>query len=170
MSEFKIINFRPLRRIKKTGKVTVSSYMQWRKVKTADYSKFNLVVDDEYKGMSADEYVYDHTGEQLFWFTYAPDEIPIYDFLCLDIHQWGDVKIPQVPHGINWGSGGNINYNVKGMDCDGVPTFSHHTASGCANYKDIEQFEPLTVGMVTKWLGWFLYQLDNSYLQIGKSK
>ena len=41
----KTITFRPLRRIKKTGKIVVASYMQWRKVKTADYSKFKLVVD-----------------------------------------------------------------------------------------------------------------------------
>jgi len=165
----KTITFRPLRKIKKTGKIVVASYMQWRKVKTADYRNFNLVVDDEYKGVPSEEYVYDHEGEQLFWFTYAPDEVQIFDFLPLDIQQLSDVKVPKEPYGINWGSGGNINYNVKGMDCDGVPTFSHHTANYCALYKDINQFEPLTVGMVTKWLGWFLYQLENSYLQIGKS-
>lgn len=95
----KTIKFRPLRRIKKTGKVTVASYMLWRKVKSADYSKFNLIVDDEYKGMPSDEYVYNHEGEQLFFFTYNPDEITIYNQTgILDI----DLQPIPTPWAVKW--------------------------------------------------------------------
>lgn len=46
------IKFRPLRVIKKTGKITVASYMQWRKVMTADYNQFNLIISDDHKKMA----------------------------------------------------------------------------------------------------------------------
>ena len=161
----KTITFRPLRRIKKTGKIVVASYIQWRKVKTADYSKFKLVVDTEYKSMIESEYVYNHTGEQLFFFTYNPDEIPIYNQTgILDI----DLQPIPTPWAIKWIDSNKMFYSCKGVDCDGVPAFAHYTANHCCDYDDINQFEPLTVGMVTKWFGWFLYQLENSELQIGK--
>lgn len=166
ISETKIITFRPLRRIKKTGKVTVASYMQWRKVKTADYNKFNLIVDDEYKKFPSDEFVYDHNGEQLFFFTYNPAEIPVFPYsvlMDLDV-----IREENVRYGIRWSPEGGVNYNARGMDCDGVPTFSHIDANHASDYQDIEQFEPLTVGMVVKWFGWFLFELENSSLQIGK--
>jgi hypothetical protein len=158
------IVFRPLRRIKKTGKITVASYMQWRKVKTADYSKFNLIVDDEYKLMPKDEYVYDHKGELLFFYTYNPAEIPIFTPPLPDIETIFDTTDAR---GFNYGQ--CTNYSGKGIDCDGVPTFSHFTADYLGTHKyDLNAFEPLTVDMVTKWFGWFIYQLNNSYLQIGK--
>jgi hypothetical protein len=55
-------------------------------------------------------------------------------------------------------------YSAKGLDCDGVPTFSHQTANSIYNSKDIKDFEPLTVEIVRWWFGWFLYQLKNNEL------
>lgn len=57
------IKFRPLRVIKKTGKIAVASYMQWRSIKTADYNNFNLVIDESYKMLNDADYVYDHLGK-----------------------------------------------------------------------------------------------------------
>lgn len=67
--ENKIIKFRPLRRVKKTGKIAVASYMSWNKVRTADYNKFELLIDTEYQEFDKKEFVYDHEGKQLFYFT-----------------------------------------------------------------------------------------------------
>ena len=170
--------FRPLRRVKKTGKVVVASYMQWRKVMTADYSKFNLTIDDEYKTMPSDEFVYNHKGELLFFFTYNPYDIPVYDSdaeRILDDDWLDKIHASKQPYGIRWNINeqGHVNYNCKGMDCDGVPSFSHWyedriTQKDTWEYYGPDQFEPLTVKTVTKWFGWFLYQLNNSYLKIGK--
>lgn len=97
----------------------------------ASHSKFKLIVLDEYKAMPPDEQVHNHKGEPLFFFTYRPDEHTSFPY----------------PHG---------------LDCDGVPTFSHNTADRIAgDFDDMEQFEPLTVGMVTKWWGWLLYRMEN---------
>src|SRR5688572_7137745 len=94
------IAFRPLRRIKKTGKITVASYMQWRKVMTADYSKFNLVVDNEYKLMPKDEYVYDHNGELLYFFNYNPADVPVFQYNPLfDIEE---IQLNHKNYGILW--------------------------------------------------------------------
>ncbi len=49
------------------------------------------------------------------------------------------------------------------MDCNGTPIFSHLTADYIAtHYKDVTQFEPLTVKQVVFWFGWFIYGLENS--------
>jgi hypothetical protein len=139
--------------------------MQWRRIKAADYSKFNLVIDNCYKDMPKDAFVYNYQGEQLFFFTYHPNEIPIYTQTgILDI----DLQPIPTPYAVKWISSNHMFYNCKGVDSDGVPTFSHFTANHAVDYKDVTQFEPLTVETVVKWLGWFLYQLDNSYLKIGK--
>lgn len=61
--------FRPLRRIKKTGKIVVASYMGWRSVFTANYGKFNLTIDQQYLSFPDDEQVYSADGSLLFWFT-----------------------------------------------------------------------------------------------------
>lgn len=160
----KTITFRPLRRIKKTGKIAVASYMGWRKVKTADYGKFNLVIDNEYKDMPMGEYVHDHEGELLFFYAYNPADIPVFNSQLVDleyIFATTDVR------GF-YGETAN-HYSGNGIDCDGVPTFSHFSADYLGKHEyDVNKFEPLTVGMVVKWFGWFLLQLDNSYLQIGK--
>lgn len=165
----KIIKFTPLRRVKKSGKITVASYMQWRKVKTADYNEFKLLVGDEHKSMDIDEYVCNHKGEQLFWFMHkypyllpknivvAADVVRVLgiDESFLDGEEW---KISEpIGKGFHW--------SVKGFDCDGVPVFSHNTQNYVAtHYNDMNEFEPLTVGMVTRWFGWFLLELDNSKL------
>lgn len=163
----KEIVFRPLRRVKKTGKIVVASYMQWRKIATADYNKFKLIVDDEYKRLPSDEFVYDHKGELLFWFTYKPVDIPV-----LDASPNFNYEAARKKYGHQFiiaHNDGYIAYLVSGLDCDGVPTFSHYQQDRVArDYEDMSKFDPLTVKTVTQWLGWFLYNLKNSYLQIGK--
>ncbi len=162
----KTIVFRPLRIIKKTGKITVASYMQWRKVKTADYNRFKLIVDSKYKSLPKNELVFNHEGEQLFWFNYHPDEIRVYDY-----RDWSNLgeSLNEIRKGgngyaISWANT-PLNYCAKGLDCSGVPVFSHNTAEYIAvHYKDMEQFEPLTVEKVVNVFGWFLYQLENNEL------
>lgn len=155
----KTITFRPLRRIKKTGKITVASYMQWRKIKTADYSKFILVIDDEYKSFPKDEYVYNHNGENLFWKNYNPEEIPL---IC----PWSLMSASAVSGNrpSQWKTNYGM-YSAKGLDVDGVPTFSHGTANEIYSKADMKDYEPLTVEIVAWWFGWFLYQLQNSELK-----
>jgi len=162
----KEVIFRPLRRIKKINKVTVASYTQWRKVMTADYNKFNLVIDDEYKKFPMDEYVYNHKGELLYFFEYNPGDVPVFQFNPLfDLEA---IRASNKYYGIRWDIDSHINYNTPLTDCDGVPTFSHWTADYIADYyKEVNYFEPLTVKVVLKWFGWFIFQLNNSYLKIG---
>lgn len=167
METLKKIVFRPLRRVKKTSKIVVASYSQWSKLSTANYNNFNLVVNDEYRTLPSEEYVYDHKGQELFFFTYNPWDIPVFThnpLLSLDQIRQGNER-----YGISW-DGVSVNYNARGMDCNGTPTFSHYTIKKILNaeYKGMNIFEPLTVGTVVKWLGWFLYQLEKSNLQIGK--
>lgn len=155
----KTIKFRPLRRIKKTGKVTVASYMQWRKVKTADYNKFILIIDDEYKTFPKDEYVHDHNGEVLYWRDFNVEDIPILPPL----------RDEEYEHPPQWRAdlgGQGYYWGVRGLDCDGVPTFSHYTADEIVadHTRNVNDFQVLTVGIVVKWFGWFLYQLNNSCL------
>lgn len=177
--DIKTITFRPLRRNKKTGKIIVASYMGWRNVRTKDYQKFNLIVNSEYKMMPKDEFVYNHKGELLFWFKdYNPADIPIFTHNPLmDLDEiFEEHNRKKGGYAIDWDSdfeGAWLNYNGNGMDCEGVPTFSHYTQDyvareDIANYYGLDKFEPLTVGVVVKWFGWFLYQFRNSYLKIGK--
>jgi len=167
----KTITFRPLRIIKKTGKITVASYMQWRKVKAADYSEFDLIIKNEYADLALDEFVYDHQGEQLFWFNHKDPESLPKNYADLELA----AKLFGIPkehfEGEQWKTsepiGKGFHWSVKGFDCDGVPVFSHNSAKYIAtHYSDMNQFEPLTVGEVLKWFGWFLYQLENSRLKI----
>lgn len=157
----KTIKFRPLRRIKKTGKITVASYMQWRKVKTADYNTFQLIVDDEYKSLPKDELVYNRNGENLFWRNFNPENIPTLPPYILRDEKYEYPKQWKT----NYDMGYCDHFSARGLDCDGVPTFSHFTADDIFNSKaDMADFEPLTVEIVTWWFGWFLYQLTNSKL------
>lgn len=66
---------------------------------------------------------------------------------------------------------------MRGTDCVGTPTFSHftqeyvseHYCNSIGGFPDrIFDFNPLTVETVIKWFGWFIYQLENSYLKIGR--
>lgn len=155
----KEIKFRPLRRIKKTGKITVASYGQWRKIKTSDSASFNLIIDSEYKKLSDEDFVYNHRGEQLFFYDYKPWDIAVVEEIPFDFRH------TNIPYAI--GRGENIfYYSAAGLDCDGVPLFNYYHADYIATrYRDITPFEPLTVKTVKDWFGWFLYQLENLCLQ-----
>ncbi len=161
--ETRTIKFRPLRVIKKTGKVTVASYMQWRKVRTADYRNFNLIMTDEHKKMAKGDFVYNHKGEPLFFYDYNPADVPVFQWnklFNLDV-----IRENNEQYGILWEYEGHVNYFMKGTDCSGVPSFSHFTADHIADhYKDLTAFEPLTVEMVSRWYGWFLWRLNNCSL------
>lgn len=157
----KEITFKPLRRIKKTSKVVVASYAQWRKVKVADYNYFTLIVNEDYKLFPKDELVYNHYGENLFWRHYNPEEIPILNrYALFDGEQPPYPKMWKTDYGA---------YSAKGLDCDGVPTFSHGTANEIVkdHTRKINEYEPLTVEIVNWWFGWFLYQLENAKLSKG---
>lgn len=147
--------------------------MQWRKVMTADYNKFNLIIDFEYKMLPKHEYVHDHEGNLLYFYTYNPADVPVYDSNAeriIDEDWLTKLHESKQPFGIRWNicEPGHINYSMPGTDCGGVPTFSHCTQDYFADYyfATFNEFEPLTVDTVVKWFGWFLYQLNNSYLQI----
>ena len=171
----KTITFRPIRLNKKTDKIIVASYVQWRKVKTADYNEFVLVVDEIYKTFPKDELVYNHNGEQLFWKDFDPEQIPYlppYEIRDEDFQypkQWRT----------NYNMGYSDSFSARGLDCSGVPTFSHGTANHLTNgnmrnytleevgevLNPMAEYELLTVGVVVKWFGWFLYQLEKSNLK-----
>lgn len=162
----KSITFRPLRRVKKTGKIVVAAYTQWNRVRTADYSAFSLVVDNEYAAMPADEFVYDHNGKQLFCCNVEPDSLPVFEYY----EGISYVALRQLHTNCAIDCGSHMTYLGPMFDCVGTPAFSHLTADDIAthHFADITAFEPLTIGMVVKWFGWFLYNLENSSLQIGK--
>jgi len=163
----KQLNFRPLRINKKTGKVVVSSYMSWHKVKCANYSDFHLNVISDYKQMNPLDYVYDHNGELLYHFNYNPWDVFVYHGTCLDSgFDWDYLRHDHGSFSIY--DGDRYSFHWKGADVQGTPTFSHLTADKIANagYTNMNEFEPLTVGYVISWLGWFLYHLENSKLKV----
>ena len=142
--------------------------MGWNRVMTSDYSKFKLTVVDDYKLMPKDEFVYNHKGELLYFPTYNPADVPVFNYGPLfDLET---IRQENKYYGIDWQSGYHVNYNMLATDCVGVPTFTHCTQDRVAEYyhAHFNEFEPLTVETVTKWFGWILFQLNNSYLQIGK--
>ena len=157
------INFRLLRTVKKSKKIVVASYQQWRSIKTADYNNFILKIDESYKMFNDADFVYNHLGKQLFFYDFTPNDIIVNpniprsdDFDYLNFRD----KNPYILL-----DNGYKTYWCKGLDCDGVPTFSHFTTDYIATHiSDITVFEPLTVSIVKMWFGWFLYQLDNSNL------
>lgn len=64
-------------------------------------------------------------------------------------------------------------YSAKGLDCDGVPTFSHGTANEIVkdHTRNLNEYTPLTVEIVRWWFGWYLYQLQNNELSfLGEEK
>lgn len=166
----KQIAFSPLRKIKKTGKITVASYMAWRRLFATDsWTNFELSIDEEYKSFPKDAYVYDHKGKQLFFYDYHPDDIPVYkdhiqrDMLLATLSSVPNIKTPDNTFGISLGR--DVYYCGTGIDCDGIPTFSHWTADYIATHINSDDkllsFYPLTVDMVAKWFGWILYRLEN---------
>lgn len=173
----KTIVFRPLRLIKKTGKITVASYMQWNKVRCANYSKFYLIVDNEYEKMNKSDFVYNHEGIQLYHFGYNPWGIHEHHGSCIDYcFDWDEMRskykdfiiVSETHDGKEHKS-----YHIRGADCSGTPIFSHYdedrvTTDDIWNYHGADAFYPVTVDYVITWLGWFLYQLENSTLKIYK--
>ena len=165
----KTIKFTPLRRIKKTGKLTVASYMQWRKVKTADYFEFNLELV-KLGCIDKNERIYNHKGELLFWFNHNdPESLPLnyppqemIDFL-LENSEADYARIMEVA---SEPIGQGFYYSVQGFDCDGVPNFSHYDMNHCSQYNDVTKFEILTAGTVMKWYGLFIYNLKNANINI----
>lgn len=164
--EMKEIIFRPLRRIKKTGKIAVASYMQWRKVKTADYSQFMLLLVNDIQRFPPDQIVCNHKGEELFWFNHANPELLPKNYVTIEqISELLGIPIEYL-EGEQWKIsepiGTGFHWSIRGFDCDGVPVFSHYTAKYIAKFwDDITQFEPLTVKTVILWYGWFLWELKN---------
>lgn len=160
----KTVAFRPLRRVKKLNKIVVSSYSLWYRVMTADYHKFNLIIDEEYKTFPPDEFVYNNKGELLYWFNVNPADIPVYTYnRLLDFDK---IRAEHKWYGTLWEQGHHVNYMGPGLDAVGTPTFSHLTQERIADpYYNLDEIEVLTVATVRHWFGWFLLNLNNSYLQ-----
>lgn len=154
----KNINFRPLRRVRKTGKIAVAAYDQWYKIKCAAlYGGVELYVDPEYRLLPVDEYVHNHLGVPLFFWPYKPDDIAV--FQCPVSMEYGQLQREFLNHAIRY-SEHSWGYRSKGLDVDGTPYFSHLTIDYIAeHYKDFADYEPLTVGVVLDWYGWFLQGL-----------
>lgn len=160
----KEIKFRPLRRIKKTGKICVASYMQWNAIMTADYDKFKLTVVDEYSKMPKDEFVYNHLGELLYFFDFDPNDIPIFDtYESNGIMRYINGR----PHyGITHGHYHHTAFNVRGTDCYGIPIFTHLDANNIGTHYDNPfDFTPLTVDIVVKWLCWIMFRLKRAEIE-----
>lgn len=169
------IKFRPLRVIKKSGKIAVASYAQWRSIKTSDYNNFNLIIDERYKMLNDEDFVYNHLGQQLFFYDFKPDEIivnpeiPELDaFIPSQKSTEEYLNFRDKNPYILLDKGYYQTYWCRGLDCDGVPIFSHWDADYIVSdhTRDYTAFVPLTVGMVKMWFGWFLWQLDNSRLKV----
>lgn len=172
----KEIKFSPLRRIKKTGKICVASYMQWNNLRCANYSDFKLVVVNDYEQMDKSEFVYNHEGKQLYHFNYDPWEVHEHHGSCIaESFDWDEMRRTYKDFILVGTFDGkpHRSYFLRGADGAGTPTFSHYdedrvTTDDTWNYHGSDAFEPVTVGYVITWLGWFLYQLENSYLKVGK--
>lgn len=125
--------------------------------------------------MRPDEYVYDHEGEQLFWKDFDPEKIP---YLPPYILRDENYEYPKQWR-TNYDMGYCDHFSAQGLDCDGVPTFSHGTPHNLTignmhNYTleeavevldPMSEYELLTVEIVVKWFGWFVWQLNNSVLK-----
>lgn len=166
------------------GKVIVASYPLWNRVRTANYNQFTLIIDDEYKRLDKESFVYDHKGELLYFLPYNPADVMAFQRTVIDdedfdydearaLHQDFIIHHDGGKYGTPWTS-----YFMRGCDCVGTPCFSHHSGNSVAERYtgewcervgySMNDFEPLTVKMVRQWLGWFLYHLENSRPQIGK--
>lgn len=172
----KSITFRPLRRVKKTGKIVVASYMQWNKLRCANYSEFSLIVDSEYEQMNKSDFVYNHEGKQLYHFGYNPWDVHEHYGSCIAEGFSFDEMRSKYKDFIlvsEFDGRPHKSYFIRGADCAGTPSFTHYdedrvTSDDTWNYYGADAFEPVTVGYVITWLGWFLYQLENSSLKVGK--
>ena len=129
------MKFRPLR-IKK-GKVTVSSYMSWRKFFNRGVYGGLVSLVKEYEAFNQEEFVFNHKGEQLFFPNYLPESIKeqgyVVGFDC--------DKVPCFSH-----------YTVKMI-------------SKLSSIEVIDTFEPLRVKDVVKWLWWLIYENETIKLK-----
>lgn len=150
--------------------------MQWNRVRCANYSIFKLTIDDEYSRMDKSELVYNHQGKMLFHFNYNPWEVFESHYSCIaEGFDWDLMRKTYKQFTLvstDREGKEHKSYHWRGADCMGTPSFSHYnedyiTTDDCWKYYGPESFEPLTVGYVINWLGWFLYQLGNSSLKIG---
>lgn len=157
----KNVQFRPLRRDKKTGKVIVASYSSWRKIKTADCQKTLLTVKRDYANMKHDEFVHNHKGELLYFYRYNPNDIPLFDPNSIEDTNaiFAITKVRGLKNHLSEG----YNYSGAGIDCDGIPTFSHFDADylGTHKYEPFD-FEVLTVGTVLLWYEWVINNLSRT--------
>lgn len=107
------------------GKVIVASYSQWNKVRTANYSQFSLTIDDEYKRLDKERFVYNHKGELLYFFPYNPTEIMTFQRTVIDDEDF-DYDEARASHrdfiihhdGGKYGSPWT-SYFMRGCDCCG---------------------------------------------------
>lgn len=164
----KTIKFIPLRRVKKTGKIVVSTDSQWNKVRSADeIYGLDLILISDLSKLDPNKRVYNHKGELLFWYNHKnPDSLRM--LTIADIKQSMDengfdssvidgeeYKLKSMEEKLHW--------SVKGFDCNGTPVFSHYTIDYIGQQNmEVKDFEILTVGTVLKWYGWFIYNLKNS--------
>lgn len=159
--EKKVVTFRPLRRDAKTGKVMVASYTGWRKIKTSDYYPTLLTVARDYAGMKHSEYVHNHKGELLYFYAYNPNDIPLFDDVPHDeiSRIFATTKVRGFKNTLSPG----YSYSGIGIDCDGIPTFTHYTADYLATHEyEPFDFEVLTVKDVLIWYEWVINNLNNT--------
>lgn len=147
--------------------------MQWNSLRCANYSsKFNLIVVNEYDRMKKDDFVYNHEGKQLYHFNYNPWDVHVHYGSCIaEGFDWDEMRRIYKDF-ILYGKE-HSSYHMRGADCAGTPTFTHYdedyvTSDDAWNYYGADAIEPVTVGYVITWLGWFLYQLDKSILKVSQ--
>lgn len=159
--KMRTVRFRPLRYVKKLDKIVVCSSRTWSSVMTANNYPFNLIVDNEYIDLAKNEFVYNHVGELLFYYTANPNDIPVYHNSQLSTEEiFRDTKVR------GFVSGDYTHYSGIGIDCNGTPTFAHFTADYLATHKyDVTKFEPLTVEVVLNWYGWMLLNMNNANIR-----
>lgn len=167
----KTINFRPLRLLKKSNKIVVASYEQWNKLRCANYAEFTLNIINEYDKMDKNELVHNHLGERLYHFNINPWEVYEYHKRTLhEVFSYDDLRGMHKDFITVYEDGYRF-YSIRGTDVAGTPTFSHLTETRITtddtwNHYGGDAFEPITVGYVITWLGWFLYQLENSKIKV----
>lgn len=157
----KYVKFRPLMVQKSTGKIIVAGYAQWRKFWLTRYDKPNvdIVIDSNYDESA---YVFNHKGEQLFWRkNIMPDVLPKrhrrdYNRILATVGIWEPMGESE---------SGFEGY-VDGLDCDGIPTFSHGTSKYIASTRnELEEWEPLTVGIINIWFGYILWRFNSHSIE-----
>lgn len=119
--------------------------MGWRRFYKMPFSDFEI--NNEYRSLPLDEYVYNRKGELLFFYSYHPSEI--------------EHRVEGLEPSMNWVSvysEDSRHYGCRGLDCEGIPVFSNYTYERTADcsFEWICQYEPLTVKTVVMWLDWLM--------------